>query len=87
MNDCPGRSTTRQNVRTQNMRRHFAELRGGPLPRCPLCNMFVSNPIMHKTTKLCKILQVKREKEEAVKQKKYYTNSSKSRDYNREAYH
>ena len=73
MNDCPGRATTRH-----NMRRHFAEFHPsatklkieeeGPLPRCPLCKMFVSKPTTHKTTKLCKILQDKWAKEEAVKQ-------------------
>lgn len=72
MNVCPGSATTRH-----NMRRHFAEFHPnaklkieeeGPLTRCPLCKMFVSNPTTHKTTTLCKILQDKRAKEEAVKQ-------------------
>ena len=70
--DCPGRATTRH-----NMRRHFAEFHPnvsvnieeeGQLSRCPRCKMFVSNTITHGNTKLCKILQGKRLKEEIVKQ-------------------
>lgn len=70
--NCPGRATTRH-----NMRRHFAEFHPkvtvimeeeGPLPRCHLCKMFVSNATTHNSTKLCKTLQAKREKEEKVSQ-------------------
>jgi hypothetical protein len=48
------------------MRRHFAEFHPkvkltieeeGPLPRCTKCEMFVSNPITHKETELCKTQQ------------------------------
>jgi hypothetical protein len=72
--DCPGKATTRH-----NMRRHFAEFHPkvkltieeeGPLPRCKKCEMFVSNPITHKETELCKTLQKRRANEEAVKQNK-----------------
>jgi hypothetical protein len=72
VNDCPGRATTKH-----NMRRHFAELHPnakmiiteeGILPRCESCKMFVNNPTTHKNTQLCEILQGKRKKEEIVKQ-------------------
>jgi hypothetical protein len=72
VNNCPGHATTRH-----NMRRHFAELHPmaniiieneGPLPRCTLCKMFVTNAETHGKTQICNILQERRQNEELVKQ-------------------